>query len=273
MLAPTPNFSAPRTGPRLLVRLNAAPASKEAAIREAASLLTASGCIDAAYGASMLRREGVSNTYLGHGVVIPHGMVDDRHWVRESGLAVLQVPGGIEWHDGQIAHLVVAIAAQSDTHITVLRRLTRLIQDEGRLERLRSTASEAEIARALTEDSAAPASTGPATDLRQRFDWTVDYPTGLHARPAAHWVETARTCPARIQVRHGDQVADAKNLIALLQLGLRCGDEVTISAEGDDEAAALAKICAAVTGLSAGEKAAAQRAAEAAAKAAGPVAG
>lgn len=273
MLAQTPASLPSRTGPRLLVRLAAAPASKEAAIREAAGLLTAAGCIDAAYGESMLRREGVANTYLGHGVVIPHGMVDDRHLVRESGLAVLQVPSGIEWHDGQTAHLVVAIAAQSDTHITILRRLTRLIQDEARLEHLRTTEREADIAKALSEDAATPDTAGPATDLRQRFDWTVDYPTGLHARPAAHWVETARACPARIQVRHGGQIADAKNLIALLQLGLRCGDEVTISAEGDDEAAALAKICAAVTGLSAGEKAAAQRAAEAAARAAGPVAG
>lgn len=268
MLAPTPTFS-----PRLLVRLGAQPASKEAAIREAAQLLTAAGCIDAGYGESMLAREAVANTYLGHGVVIPHGMVDDRHLVRESGLAVLQVPGGIAWHDGQTAHLVVAIAAQSDTHITVLRRLTRLIQDEARLAQLRTTAREADIAAALSEDTAAPGAAGPATDLRQRFDWTVDYPTGLHARPAAHWVEVAKTCPARIQVRHGAQVADAKNLIALLQLGLRCGDAVTISAEGDDEAGALAKICAAVTGLSAGEKAAAQRAAEAAARAAAPVAG
>jgi phosphocarrier protein FPr len=168
---------------------------------------------------------------------------------------------------------VVAIAAQSDTHITVLRRLTRLIQDEARLEQLRTTENAADIAAALSEDAAVPAATDPATDLRQRFEWTVDYPTGLHARPAAHWVETARALPARIQVRHGDQVADAKNLIALLQLGLRCGDEVTISAEGDDEAGALARICAAVTGLSAGEKAATARAAEAAARAAAPVAG
>ena len=137
MLALTPTFSPQRTGPRLLVRLGAAPMSKEAAIREAAGLLTAAGCIDGAYGESMLRREGVANTYLGHGVVIPHGMVDDRHLVRESGLAVLQIPGGIEWHDGQTAHLVVAIAAQSDTHITVLRRLTRLSQDEARREQLR----------------------------------------------------------------------------------------------------------------------------------------
>ncbi len=267
MLAPTPTFS-----PRILVRLAASPATKEEAIREAAQLLTASGCIDAGYGESMLRREAVSNTYLGHGVVIPHGMVDDRHLVRHSGLAVLQVPDGVLWHDGQMAHLVVAIAAQSDTHITVLRRLTRLIQDEARLDTLRRTARESEIADALSQDTAIGAA-GPATDLRQRFDWTVDYPTGLHARPAAHWVEVAKTCSARIQVRHESQVADAKSLIGLLQLGLHCGDHVTISAEGDDEAGALARICAAVTGLSAGEKAAAQRAAEAAAKAAGPVAG
>ncbi|WP_449409807.1 phosphoenolpyruvate--protein phosphotransferase [Methylobacterium komagatae] len=267
MLAPTPTFS-----PRILVRLAASPATKEEAIREAAQLLAASGCIDAAYGESMLRREAVSNTYLGHGVVIPHGMVDDRHLVRHSGLAVLQVPEGVLWHDGQVAHLVVAIAAQSDTHITVLRRLTRLIQDEARLDKLRSTARESEIADALSQDTTIGVA-GPATDLRQRFDWTVDYPTGLHARPAAHWVEVAKTCSARIQVRHESQVADAKSLIGLLQLGLHCGDHVTISAEGDDEAGALARICAAVTGLSAGEKAAAQRAAEAAAKAAGPVAG
>ncbi|MFE1600391.1 phosphoenolpyruvate--protein phosphotransferase [Methylobacterium sp. ID0610] len=268
MLAPTPTFS-----PRLLIRLGASPATKEAAIREAAQLLVAAGCIDPAYGESMLRREGVANTYLGHGVVIPHGMVDDRHLVHESGLAVLQVPGGVPWHDGQTAHLVVAIAAQSDTHITVLRRLTRLIQDEAGLERLRVTDRQEEIAAALSAEAAPSPAAGPAADLRQRFDWTVDYPTGLHARPASHWVETARACPARIQVRHGAQVADAKNLIALLQLGLRCGDAVVISAEGEDEAGSLARICAAVTGLSAGEKAAAQRAAEAAARAAGPVAG
>ncbi|KOX48358.1 PTS fructose transporter subunit IIA [Streptomyces purpurogeneiscleroticus] len=267
MLAPTPTFA-----PRILVRIAAAPASKEAAIREAAQLLTAAGCIDRAYGESMLRREGVANTYLGHGVVIPHGMVEDRHLVRHSGLAVLQVPAGVLWTDGQAAHLVVAIAAQSDTHITVLRRLTRLIQDEARLEQLRTTAHERDIADALSED-AIPGASGLATDLRQRFDWTVDYPAGLHARPAAHWVAVAKSCSARIQVRHEAQVADAKSLIGLLQLGLRCGDPVTISAEGDDEAGALARICAAVTGLSAGEKAAAQRAAEAAAKAAGPVAG
>ncbi|WP_035683009.1 PTS sugar transporter subunit IIA [Azospirillum brasilense] len=94
-----------------LLRLNASPAGKEEAIREAAQLLIAAGCIDPAYAASMLRREAVANTFLGHGVAIPHGMVEDRGMVRRSGIAVLQVPGGIEWNPGQTAHLVVAIAA------------------------------------------------------------------------------------------------------------------------------------------------------------------
>ncbi|MBK3425013.1 HPr family phosphocarrier protein, partial [Methylobacterium ajmalii] len=240
--------------PRVLIRTAATPADKDAAIRQAAQLLVAAGCIDPAYEASMLRREGVANTYLGHGVVIPHGMVDDRALVRESGLAVLQVPGGVAWHDGQDAHLVVAIAAQSDTHITILRRLTRLIQDEARLARLRTTQDPAEIAAALSEDAPAPGTAGPAADLPYAFTWTVDYPTGLHARPASAWVEAARGGSARIQVRHGAEVADAKNLIALLQLGLRAGDEAVISAEGEDAPAALTRLKAVVTGLSAGEK-------------------
>jgi hypothetical protein len=32
----------------------------------------------------------------------------------------------------------------------------------------------------------------PATDLAERFDWTIAYPSGLHARPATRWAETAR---------------------------------------------------------------------------------
>ena len=66
MLAPTPLLT-----PRLLIRTATAPKDKESAIREAAQLLIAAGCIDPAYGDSMLRREEVANTYLGHGVVIP----------------------------------------------------------------------------------------------------------------------------------------------------------------------------------------------------------
>jgi hypothetical protein len=81
----------------------------------------------------------VANTYLGSGVAIPHGLGEDKGLVRRDGVVVLQFVDGIEWNPGQIAHLVVGIAASSDSHITILRRLTRLIQDEARLKLLATT--------------------------------------------------------------------------------------------------------------------------------------
>ncbi|PKU25068.1 phosphoenolpyruvate--protein phosphotransferase [Telmatospirillum siberiense] len=245
-----------------LIRLAATPVSKEAAIREACQLLIAAGCVEPGYEASMISREAVANTFLGHGVSIPHGLGEDRGLVRRDGLAVLQIPGGIEWNPGQTAKLVVAIAARSDSHITILRRLTRLIQDDARLERLFVATDAGELVEALTQDEATVAATAPAVDLPEHFTWAVEYPVGLHARPAAVWVEAARGSGVRIQVRHGGEIADARNLVALLQLGLRAGDSVTISADGEQAATALARFRSVITGLTAQEKADAAKAAE-----------
>ncbi len=242
--------------PLTMIRLAAHPADKGAAIAEAAQMLVAAGYVEAGYAESMVRREAVANTFLGNGVAIPHGLGEDRHLVRRNGLAILQVPAGVTWNEGQVAHLVVAIAAQSDTHITVLRRLTRLLQDSELLARLATTDDASLIAQVLGSDAPAPAApAAAATDFAASFDWKVDYPTGLHARPAAAWVETARRFGAQLRVRHGAAAADPKNLISLLQLGLRAGETVTISADGPDADAALAALRATVTGLSAQEKA------------------
>lgn len=251
--------------PRDLVRIAAHPVSKEAAIREVGQLLIAGGCVAAGYDASMARREAVANTYLGAGVAIPHGMVEDRGLVLRDGIAVLQVPGGVEWNPGQTARLIVGIAARSDSHIAILRRLTRLIQDEARLDRLCTTSDAAEVARALTDDSAASIAAPDAVDLAERVEWTVDYPAGLHARPASVWVEAAKAAGTAIRVRHGGEAADARNLVALLQLGLKAGDQITVSTTGDDAAAVLSRFLGVVAGLVAQEKTDAARAAHAAA--------
>ncbi|MDR3437906.1 phosphoenolpyruvate--protein phosphotransferase [Telmatospirillum sp.] len=245
-----------------LIRLAAAPASKDAAIGEACQLLIAAGCVAPGYEASMIRREAVANTFLGHGVSIPHGLGEDRGLVRRDGIAVLQIPDGIEWNPGQRARLVVAIAAQSDNHIAILRRLTRLIQDDARLEKLFVTTDAADVIAALAHDDAPAAPSVAAVDLAESVGWTVDYPAGLHARPASTWVEAARQSGVRIRIRHEAESADARNLVALLQLGLRLGDEIIISAEGSDAKAALARFRVVIAGLSRQEKADAAKAAE-----------
>mgnify|MGYP003365246008 CR=1 FL=1 len=248
-----------------MVRIDARATGKEDAIRQAGQMLVAAGCVAPGYENSMVGRETVANTYLGSGVAIPHGLGEDKGLVRRDGVVVLQFVDGIEWNPGQIAHLVVGIAASSDSHITILRRLTRLIQDEARLKLLATTTDAGDIVRALQDESAqAPRET--AQDLAETVEWVVDYPTGLHARPASAWVEAARACEAALRVRHGDEMADPRNLIALLQLGLKAGDTVVLSAAGRDAAAALQGFHRAVTRLTPREKADAARAAEKAAK-------
>jgi phosphocarrier protein FPr len=255
-----------------LVRLAAHPATKEAAIREAAQMLVAAGRIDPAYVESMMRREAVADTFLGHGVAIPHGMIEDRAMVRQIGLAILQAPDGVPWNEGQTVRLVVAIAAQSDAHLDILRRLTRLLQDEAALDALTRTADPREIVAALTDAPVASIPVAaPAVDLAERFDWICDYPSGLHARPAARWVDAARRTRAALRVRRGDEAADPRSLVSLLRVGLREGDRVVVSAEGDGASEALVAMKAIIVSLTPQEKAdAAKAAANAAANAAAP---
>lgn len=240
--------------PRELVRLDATVADKADALRQAAALLLAAGCVKPGFEDSMTRREAASNTYLGKGIAIPHGMVEDRDLIQRDGIAVLQVRGGVEWNAGQRAQLVVAIAARSDAHIGILRRLTRLLQDDARIAALAATDDAQAVIAALSGAAAAEAVGEVATDLAQGFDWVLDYPNGLHARPATEWAETARRFAARIRVRHGAEAADARNLISLLQLGLKAGETITVSADGPDAADALSTLKIVLSGLSAREK-------------------
>ncbi|HQT66174.1 MAG: phosphoenolpyruvate--protein phosphotransferase [Rhodospirillales bacterium 20-60-12] len=246
-----------------MISLDAQPASKEQAIAWACQLLVAAGCVEPGYEASMSQREAVANTYLGHDLAIPHGLGEDRAMVRRDGIAVLQIPAGLEWNPGQTARLVVAIAAKSDTHINILRRLTRLIQDTERLDRLFVTSDKQDLIAALTQDGTMSAPRAPAADLDTAINWTVTYPAGLHARPATAWVEAARKTALRLQIRHGAEVADPRNLVGLLQLGLRQGDQLVISAEGNDAPAVLARFRAVIDGLTAGEQRDAAKAAAA----------
>ena len=67
------------------VRLDVSAKTKEEAIRAAGQLLVESGCIDPGYIESMLGRERQANTYLSHGIAIPHGMPQDRECHPDSG--------------------------------------------------------------------------------------------------------------------------------------------------------------------------------------------
>ncbi|WP_186029794.1 phosphoenolpyruvate--protein phosphotransferase [Burkholderia gladioli] len=244
------------------VRLAARAASRHDAIDQAGALLVEAGVIEPAYVASLHGREQVSNTYLGHGVAIPHGLQEDRHLIRRTGVAVLQLPEGVEWRDGERARLVVAIAAQSDQHIVLLQRLTRLIGDPARLAQLLATRDPLAIVKVLDGDAGAAPAAGSAAivhatpaDYAERVELVLDYPHGLHARPASAWVASAKRFQAALRVRHGNSAADPKNLVSLLQLGATANAELVLSAQGVDAAEALAALKRTIEALSAEEHA------------------
>jgi phosphocarrier protein len=67
-------------------------------------------------------------------------------------------------------------------------------------------------------------------------------PLGLHARAAARFVTRADQFRSRIQVTHGTRTMDGKSILGLLLLAAARGAELTLSADGPDEAAAIAAL-------------------------------
>lgn len=246
------------------IQLNARAASKEAAIRQAGKLLAEAGYIESAYIDSLLKREQVANTFLGSGVAIPHGMVDDRHLIRHTGIAILQLPEGVEWNQGQKAHLVVAIAAQSDQHISLLRRLTRLMQQPDAIDALVHADNPLVLIAALgdapTPAVPSEALAAPPWPADAEARWTMDYPNGLHARPASQWVETAKRFANEIRIYKNAEFADARNLTDLLALGVTHGAQLRLAVRGTEAQRALKALLDTVRGLSTIEQADAERA-------------
>ncbi|SDK05976.1 phosphoenolpyruvate--protein phosphotransferase [Aliiruegeria lutimaris] len=223
-----------------LVAIGKTASNKADAIAQAVDLLSAAGKIDPRYGASMLGREKVANTFLGNGIAIPHGLPKDRDLIHETAIAVVQLPGGVEWAPGDTARLVVAIAARSDEHLEVLSNLTDVLSNAEEADRLATTLNPATIVARLTGAELAPAAPGVTLeDFTDGFTAIVDGSHGLHARPATALVELAKTFEAEIRIRNGKTVGNAKSLISLLKLGAKQGAELRISAEGADAAAAL----------------------------------
>ncbi|RNL81645.1 HPr family phosphocarrier protein [Halostreptopolyspora alba] len=63
---------------------------------------------------------------------------------------------------------------------------------------------------------------------------------GLHARPAALFVQTAARAGGEVTVAKGESTpVSAKSVLALMGLDVRHGDEIVITAHGEDSEAVL----------------------------------
>lgn len=76
----------------------------------------------------------------------------------------------------------------------------------------------------------------------QEFSYTIKDEIGIHARPAGVLSKLAKSFESRIILKKGNNSVDATKLIALMGMGIKCGDTVSISAEGTDEIEAIEKL-------------------------------
>jgi len=65
---------------------------------------------------------------------------------------------------------------------------------------------------------------------------------GLHARPAALFVQIANKFDARITVRHDKESVNGKSIMGILMLGAEKGSTITIEATGDDANLAISEL-------------------------------
>lgn len=69
----------------------------------------------------------------------------------------------------------------------------------------------------------------------KQFNYVIKDEVGIHARPASELVKEAKKYSSAITITKGDKSAVATKLMAVMSLGVKCGEEIIVSVEGEDE--------------------------------------
>ena len=78
--------------------------------------------------------------------------------------------------------------------------------------------------------------------IMKEFQYTVKDACGIHARPAGLLVKTVKGFASSATLEKDGKSCDMRKLMALMGMGVKQGETVTIKVEGDDEDAAAAAV-------------------------------
>ena len=73
----------------------------------------------------------------------------------------------------------------------------------------------------------------------KEFQYTVKDACGIHARPAGLLVKVVKGFSSTATLEKNGKTCDMRKLMAVMGMGIRQGETVTVTAEGEDEAAAI----------------------------------
>ena len=76
----------------------------------------------------------------------------------------------------------------------------------------------------------------------KEFTYTITDPVGIHARPAGLLVKAIKALDSTVTIVKGDKSAAGTKLMALMGLGIKQGETVTVTVEGANEEADAATL-------------------------------
>lgn len=78
----------------------------------------------------------------------------------------------------------------------------------------------------------------------KEFRYVIKDAQGIHARPAGLFVKEAAACNCNVTISKDGKEVDAKRILGVMGLGVKCGQEIILKTEGDGEEEAMEKLSA-----------------------------
>ena len=73
----------------------------------------------------------------------------------------------------------------------------------------------------------------------KEFTYVIKDEQGIHARPAGLLVKEVAKYPCKITIGKDGKDMDAKRILGVMSLGVKCGQEIVVRCEGEQEAEAV----------------------------------
>lgn len=78
----------------------------------------------------------------------------------------------------------------------------------------------------------------------EKFTYVITDPAGIHARPAGLLVKEAGKFISKLTISKSAKKGDLKRIFGVMALGVKKGEEIEVTCEGADEAAAASALAA-----------------------------
>lgn len=76
----------------------------------------------------------------------------------------------------------------------------------------------------------------------QSFQYTIKDGLGIHARPAGQLVREIKKCESTVTIERDGQKIDGRKMMALMGMGVKCGQTITVTVDGPDEISAASAL-------------------------------